>query len=127
MLATDWAALGAPAGLVPAAYAISGLFDLKPLVSTSVNTALGMDEAEAERLSPLLWTPPAGGRLDAVVGGDESAEYLRQSRTIAERWGAAGVATRYEAVPGANHFTVVGHLADPGSPMTARIADLVRA
>jgi hypothetical protein len=29
MLATDWNAQGAP-GLVPAAYAISGLFDLKP-------------------------------------------------------------------------------------------------
>ena len=127
MLATDWTALGAPAGLVPAAYAISGLFDLKPLVSTSVNNALGMDEAEAERLSPLLWRPPAGTRLDAVVGGDESAEYLRQSRTVAQAWGAAGVATRYEALPGANHFTVVAPLADPDSPMTRRIVDLVRA
>ncbi|HEX2554137.1 MAG TPA: alpha/beta hydrolase [Microvirga sp.] len=127
MLATDWAALGAPAGLVPAAYAISGLFDLKPLVSTSVNTALGMDEAEAGRLSPLLWTPPAGTRLDAVVGGDESKEYLRQSRVIAERWGAAGVATRYEAIPGANHFTMIAPLANPDSAMTRRVADLVRA
>jgi arylformamidase len=127
MLATDWAALGAPAGLVPAAYAISGLFDLKPLLTTSINTALRMDEAEAERLSPLLWTPPAGRRLDAVVGGNESADYLRQSRTIADRWGAAGVETRYEAVPGANHFTVIAPLADPGSAMTRRVLDLVRA
>jgi arylformamidase len=127
MLATDWGRLGAPAGLVPAAYAISGLFDLKPLVSTSVNAALGMDEGEAGRLSPLQWTPPAGTRFDAVVGGDESAEYLRQSRTIADRWGAAGVATHYEALPGANHFTVIAPLADPGSAMTRRIADLVRA
>jgi hypothetical protein len=30
------------------------------------------------------------------VGGDESEEYLRQSRSIVERWGEAGVRTRYE-------------------------------
>lgn len=125
-LATDWTALGGPEGLVPAAYAISGLFDLKPLVPTSVNGALRLDNGEAEALSPLLWTPPAGRVLDAVVGGDESSEYLRQSRTIAERWGKAGVETRYEALLGTNHFTVIAPLGDPASPMTARIAELVR-
>jgi arylformamidase len=83
-----------------------------------------MDEAEAEGLSPLFWTPPAGRTFDAVVGGGESSEYLRQSRTIAERWGASGVATRYEAIPGQNHFTVIRPLADPESAMTRRLAEL---
>jgi arylformamidase len=50
-----------------------------------------------------------------VVGENESAEYLRQSRTIAEIWSAAGVATRFGTVPGANHFTAIAPLADPGS------------
>jgi arylformamidase len=62
-----------------------------------------------------------------VVGGDESAEYLRQSRTIAQVWGAAGVKTRFEAVPGANHFTVIAPLADPHSAMTRRLAELALA
>jgi arylformamidase len=126
LLATDWPSVdpALPSNLVPAAYAISGLFELTPLVPTSVNDALGLDEAEAERLSPLFWPPPAGRILDAVVGGDESSEYLRQSRIIAERWGAASVRTRYEAVPGANHFTVIAPLADPSSAMTRRIAEL---
>ena len=122
LLATDWG----PQGLVPAAYALSGLFDLEPLRATYVNEALGMSEAEARRLSPLFWPPPAGRVLDAVVGEVESGEYHRQSRAIVERWGAAGVRTRFEAVPGANHFTVVAPLADPDSPMTLRIADLAR-
>jgi arylformamidase len=112
---------------VPAAYAISGLFDLEPLRHTPINDALRMSEAEAKRLSPLLWTPPAGRTLDAVVGGAESGEYLRQSRTIAETWGAAGVHTRFEALPGSNHFTVIAPLADPGSAMTQRLAELARA
>jgi arylformamidase len=128
MVATNWPAVDEklPAGFVSAAYAISGLFELKPLVQTSINGALGMDDAEAELLSPLAWAPPAGLVLDAVVGGDESPEYLRQSRTIAERWATGGVRTRYEAVPGANHFTVVAPLADPNSAMTRRVAELAK-
>jgi arylformamidase len=126
LLATDWAALGLQKGLVRASYAISGLFELKPLVRTRVNDALGLDDGEAERLSPIAWTPPAGAVFDAVVGADESAEYRRQSASIVERWGRGGATTRYEAVPGANHFTVISPLAEPGSAMTRRLAGLAR-
>jgi arylformamidase len=126
MLATDWRALDAslPRDLVTAAYAISGLFDLVPLVQTSLNKALCLDEASARATSPLFWTPPSRGSLDAVVGGDESAEYFRQSRSMVDVWGKAGVATRFAAIPDANHFTVIAPLADPQSPMTLRIVQL---
>jgi arylformamidase len=106
---------------VPAAYAISGVFELAPLIPTSLNTALRLDEAEAEALSPLFWPAPEGRVLDAVVGGAESGEFLRQSEKMAEAWGAAGVTTRYEAIAGANHFTVIAPLADPASDMCARL------
>src|SRR5580692_5394439 len=71
LLATDWPALdpSLPKHLVIAAYAISGLFDLVPLVETSINTALRLDQASARAASPLFWKPPAGGSLDAMVGG----------------------------------------------------------
>jgi arylformamidase len=126
LLATDWKAVSpeVPADLVSAAYAISGLFDLEPLVGTSVNAALRLDAASARAASPLHWPAPRGGILDAVVGGAESNEYLRQSRLMAETWGRAGLATRYEAIPDANHFTVIAPLADPRSAMTARLAEL---
>ena len=80
--------------------------------------------AEARRVSPLFWPAPAGRRFDAVVGALESAEFLRQSRIIAEAWGKAGVATRYEAVPQTNHFTVLDALTDAGSAMVSRLAAL---
>jgi arylformamidase len=126
MLATDWRAFDAslPEDLVTVAYAISGLFDLVPLVKTSVNNALRLDDAAARDASPLFWTAPVRGSLDAVVGADESAEYFRQSRSIVEAWGAAGVATRFAAIPDANHFTAIAPLADPRSPMTLRLKEL---
>ena len=126
MLATDWKA-AAPeisVDLVPAAYSISGLFDLAPLVGVTMNQDLRLDSAEARRVSPLFWPAPAGRRFDAVVGALESAEFLRQSRIIAEAWGQAGVATRYQAVPQTNHFTVLDALTDAGSTMVKRLVTL---
>jgi len=109
---------------VIAAYTISGLFDLPPLVKTSLNKALGLDDASAKAASPLFWKPPQRGILDAVVGGNESAEYFRQSRVIVDAWGAAGVATSFGTVPDTNHFTAIAPLADPASPMTLRLKQL---
>ncbi len=126
MLATDWRAFDAslPADLVTSAYAISGLFDLRPLVKTSINTALKLDDASAKAVSPLFWQAPSQGTLDAVVGGDESDEYFRQSRSIVDAWNAAGIATRFATIAGANHFTAIAPLADINSPMTLRLKQL---
>ncbi len=126
MLATDWPAYDAslPKDLVTAAYAISGLFDLGPLVGTSINKAMRLDEAAARVVSPLFWKPPAHGSIDAVVGGNESAEYFRQSHSIVDAWGAAGLTTRFGVVSDANHFTAIAPLADPQSPMVLRLKEL---
>lgn len=126
MLATGWTALDAkaPADLVPAAYAISGVFDLAPLMGISMNQDLRLDEQQARDASPVFWPVAAGRALDAVVGGLESSEFLRQSKIIVEAWGKGRAETRYEAVPGANHFTVIDALSDPASRMVERLVEL---
>ena len=126
MIATDWKALdpGAPADLVPAGYAVSGLYDLSPLLHLAGNAEFKLDAAEARRISPLFWPVTKGRVLDAVVGGDESSEFLRQSKIIADGWRERGVETRYEAIPGMNHFTVCDPMADPNSAMVERLAAL---
>lgn len=127
MVATDWASLypKAPSDLVPAAYAVSGVFDLAPLVGISVNADLRLDAEEARRQSPALWPVPAGRVFDAAVGGLESSEFKRQSKLIAQAW-RGKAETRYEEVAGTNHFTVIDALADPQSAMTRRVAELAR-
>ncbi|WJR76426.1 alpha/beta hydrolase [Bradyrhizobium sp. NP1] len=126
LLATDWRALdpSLPNDLVVAAYTISGLFDLAPLIETSLNNALRLDPDSARAASPLFWHPPEHGSLDALVGGNESAEYFRQSRAIVEQWGVADIATRFDTIADANHFTAIAPLADPASPMVARLKQL---
>ncbi len=111
-------------GRASAAVAISGVFDLEPLIPTSINVALDLSTAEAEALSPIRWPAPVGAILDCVVGGAESEAFVDQSRAMAARWGDAGTETRFEALPGLNHFTVLDPLFDTDSALVRRLADL---
>jgi arylformamidase len=98
-------------------YAISGAFDLMPLLNVSENADWRLDAVSARALSPIRLPPPR--LFDAVVGERESSEFRRQSRALSEVWGA-----RYEEIAGANHFTVLDPLSDPGSAMVARIVEI---
>jgi arylformamidase len=126
MAATDWVSLypKAPADLVAAGSAISGLYDLTPLLKTSANEDLRLDPDDARSLSPLFWPLPPGRVFDTAAGALESSEFKRQGRTLAETWRQGGAETRYHEIAGMNHFTIVAALADPQSPMVARIAEL---
>ncbi len=128
MLATDWKTLApdVPADLVPAAYAISGVFDLAPLLPLSLNDDLKLDEKTARACSPLFWNVPPGRSLDVVVGGGELDAFVQQSRTVAEAWRQGPTDIHYTEVPGANHFTVIDPLSDGDSAMSQRMAALAR-
>ncbi len=127
MVATDWRALypKAPADLVPAGFAISGVFDLRPLVNFSLNQDLRLSAEDARELSPLLWPVPPGRLLDVTVGDLESGAFKSQSRAMADTWRQAKVETSYKEFPG-NHFTVIDALTDPDNAMVTRIADLAQ-
>ncbi|MBC8008389.1 MAG: alpha/beta hydrolase fold domain-containing protein, partial [Prolixibacteraceae bacterium] len=127
LVATDWKSHGAPEALIPSGLSISGLFELEPLVPTTINGALKLDQQEAKRLSPRFWAVAKGRILDAWVGGAESSEYLRQSRTVAHTWKLKAVEAAYREVKGANHFTVLEPLTDPASEISQRLVVLTRA
>lgn len=119
VMGADWVARGIAAHPAPNALALSGLFDLVPLVRTSINRPLGMDDDAARALSPVR-LPRPGGHIHAVVGGLEGREYARQSHDIATAWGGS-----WEILPGHNHFTIVSELADPDSALVKRALDMI--
>jgi arylformamidase len=123
MLATDWAPEGVDPSVIAAGLSISGVFELAPLLDTSMNDKLRMSEASARALSPIGWTPRPAAQIDAWVGGAESEEFLRQSRDFADAWAAKGARTRFESVDSANHFTVIAALVDPDSRMIQRLSE----
>ncbi|MBC2770446.1 alpha/beta hydrolase [Pusillimonas minor] len=106
-------------------FAISGVFDLPPLVPSSVNKALSLDQARAEALSPAAKKAPVSARVHTIIGEHETGQFHLQSAAIAQQWGAA--VTDHHVVPDTHHFTVLDVLADPSSPYSRVIADTINA
>lgn len=129
LLATHWEEIdpSVPPLLVAGGLSISGLYDLRPLVGTSVNMKLKMTEESAENASPIFWLPPSGLKLIAAVGGDESDEYKRQVSEITHSWHEDGLAVIPLTLKGENHFTVIGGLADPDHLLTHSLVGLASA
>ncbi|MEM9371179.1 MAG: alpha/beta hydrolase, partial [Pseudomonadota bacterium] len=102
---------------------ISGLHDLRPLLKTTMNQILGLDESEAEHESPALLAPAFGTELTCWVGADELPEFRRQNGLLGS-WAAHGIARIEISQPGRNHFTVIDDLANPESELVARALGL---
>jgi hypothetical protein len=96
---------------------ISGLFDLRPLLLTTLNDDIRLDVGEAAAESPALLMPRVGTRLVAWVGQAERSEFVRQSALIANVWRGLGAETSLVVEPDRHHFDVIDGLADPGSPL----------
>jgi arylformamidase len=126
LVATDWSAHdeSLPADLTAVGMAISGVFDLTPLLQVSMNADLRMDADEAARISPLTWPVGADRVLDVIVGADESSAFREQSQRIAATWDKAGASTRYEERSGADHFTILDPFGEPDSAEVRRLVAL---
>jgi hypothetical protein len=116
-------ALNAPAAWHPqvsAVICISGLFDLVPLVSTSLNQKLVLDYSGAQDCSPLFRVNSSD--LPAsyfLVGGDETPAFEDQSRAMAQRWASAGNLSRFIAVARQDHFSVLDAIQGPNGLLLA--------
>lgn len=105
------------AELLPTVVAISGLFDLDPLMrATFLRDAIKLDEDQIRDLSPANLRPVPGSRILTAVGELESAEFHRQSTLLAERWGNSTVSD-HVVVEGAHHFDVCDLLTDGESEL----------
>jgi arylformamidase len=118
LVATDWSALGSPSGLA-GAVAISGVFDLEPLVQASFNTDLKLDRSRARAVSPIHLRPRSSVPMLFAAGADETSEFIRQSWLLWERWPECHPHGRHGPlfVPERHHFSVVSDLGDPGSAL----------
>ncbi len=99
---------------------LSGLYELEPIRLTYLNSTLALDPGMAARNSPALLRP-AGAPLLLAVGGEEGAEYLRQTAAMEERLRADGVPCSATVVAGGNHYTIVQSLGDPLDELTRAV------
>ncbi|MEO2125407.1 MAG: alpha/beta hydrolase [Acidimicrobiales bacterium] len=103
---------------------ISGIFELAPLVGTSINEALGLTETEARALSP---QPEAGFPRSIVCWGEnETTEFKAQSQAFAATLEELGTPCTDFEVTGRNHFDVVFELADLSTPVARQTLSLLK-
>jgi arylformamidase len=97
---------------IAAGIAISGVFDLVPLIKTNVNEQLTLDETRARALSPTHHPRPDRAPDLICVGGAETEGFIAQSRDYAAMLGRTA-----KIHPGLNHYTIMTALADPASEL----------
>lgn len=117
-MATDWSAHGLPATPFVSATAISGVFDLEPLVPIYLNDALKLTHDEALAMSPAYRERCVLCDFTAAVGGAELEEFLRQNQLLGKLWKNV---TEWE-LPGLNHFTIIDELTRDDSALFKRAA-----
>ena len=131
LLACQWQRWSAdlPPRLVRNALSISGLFELESIRRTPhLKPDLRLTSAQARKASP-AWLPSPGvaarrGELYSVAGGDESQAFLLHNKLIRQAWGRRVVPV-CEVVPGLNHFSMLGALAQPGTRANSLAAALL--
>jgi arylformamidase len=96
---------------------ISGVYDLQPLLATSVNRDVHLSAVEAQALSPQGRPADPAVRYLCAVGGAETDGFRRQSRDYAAMLRAQGCDVQLLEVSNRTHFDILDDLADAGQPL----------
>ena len=122
---TDWRARGATREPVAGVVALSGVYDLQPLIATPLNEKLRMTAQMARAASPIFRV--RGGMPQALfaVGGLETDAFQKQNRDMCAAWHAHGNAGKALVVDGADHFSLLRGLT-PGAPLFEAVAALAK-
>ncbi len=111
LLTTEWSIVGLDNYPFQQLNGLSGLYDLQPLIPTSVNQALGLDTGNAFQCSPLfggLWKSDSDVKFNLLVGELESQEYKKQSTQLLDRWTGKLFIQSNEASQ-THHFSILEH------------------
>ena len=122
-VSTDWTSYGLPPRPVDGVVAISGIFDLMPLIMTTENRTLKLDRERAARLSLTTAGPQVNVPVMLTVGGAESSEFQRQSLALSQAW--PGLCSHVAVIPGANHYSIVRELAHHGSELNSIVMTML--
>ena len=114
-----------PKDLWKGGLAISGLYDLRPLVDIDwLNVDLRLDEATALKVSPAFMSPATRAPVMTCVGADESSEFIRQNALLGERWKSAFAGDI--PAPGRHHFSVVDDLGEEQTALFQGVRKLMK-
>jgi arylformamidase len=110
---TDWSARGLPQNVIRGIAALSGVYDLMPLLATPLNDKLRLDPQTARACSPIHRV--SGGMPPALfaVGGLETDGFQKQTSDMLAAWRKAGNTGHALTIDGCDHFSLLRSLQKP--------------
>lgn len=114
-----------PAWAPRAAVLVSGIYDLEPVLSVSVNQEIRLRPEQVDALSPLRH-PPTAVPLLVVAGGAEPTSWVRQSHDFAKACTSLGGSATYVEVPGTHHYSIMNALESSEGTLARLIAAYAR-
>ena len=86
---------------------ISGIYELAPVIQTSLNEVIRLRPEQVAELSPQNKRMPSNIRYCVTVGGEESRSWIGQSRDFAALLRGGAAQCELIELPGCNHFDIV--------------------
>ena len=108
---------GVPDAAISGACLISGIYDLEPVMTISVNDDLNIEEDDLLPLSPLNLPPTMRTPMIVAWGTAESDEWQRQSKLYAAVAKSGGAVVEELPVAGADHYSIAFDLTEPEKPL----------
>jgi len=112
-----------PRDLLKTAIPFSGLYQLAPLLQTSISDALNLTSTEVSKLSPVSLQPATQIPLLTIVGGAETGEFFRQTDLLIESWSDLLGQIDRHVEPDVDHIDLIDRLASPDSRIFQRIVN----
>lgn len=127
MIAMDQAEQGS--GPIVGFAGVSGVFDLRNLLTTSINEDLHLTPSSAALASPTLRATSVDLKsplvpMVSLIGGEETDGFKGWSADLVDVWAERGGQSSLVEVPGATHFSILDQLAAPDSLAHFAIRDL---
>jgi arylformamidase len=102
---------------------VSGIYELEPLIHTTINQALGLNAASAGDCSPQLQDLSPFPASVMAYGAVETAQFKQQSQAFAQQIGCKHVLE----IPQRNHFDVVLEVLNGNSALGKASLQLIQS
>ena len=129
MLQTNWSeyVIDCQENIIKGVCAVSGIYDLQPLLPTYVNELLSMDLREAKTNSPVLQALPKPAPVIIAFGENETREFKRQSKIMRDKLCSEGFDVQFEEIKGRNHFDVIIDLSEKSTWLSQQTIKLMNS
>jgi acetyl esterase/lipase len=108
---------------VGAGIGVSGVYDLAPMRLGSVNDALKLDAATAERNTPARHLPHRAGPFHVAYGARELPAYCAQSQDFHAAWATAGLTGELVPLAGHHHHSSLDDLYEETGVLVRLLSD----